>query len=706
MPIDYVPYHPQPIDGQAVLYNFTRTRRLLAYRDNDKALRRIARGLPRYELETVETVGNPPAKGGNLVIRGECLSACAYLKEQGIEVDLVYIDPPFASGADYAKKIYIRRNPKLAAALAKADEELPDDQLRAFEEKMYGDIWNKEDYLNWMYENLMAIKAVMSVNASIYVHLDWHIGHYVKVMMDEVFGEDNFQNEIIWKRTTSRAGSAFYNHIHDTIYFYTRSERAHWSQGYTAYSENYKESMFRNADDDGHRWRESPLTAPGIRNGSSGKSWKGVDPNKIGKGRHWIIPSFMRKRLSKKAQDDSLLALDELEDMKRITWSRGGKGTPNFKQYIDDMEGVELQSIWSDLSGDEGEYSTQKPEALLDRIISTSSGENMIVADLFGGSGVAAAVANRLGRRFIHVDVGLNSIQTARDRLQAAGASFIVLDVRDGVALFRNPIQTMDKLRSLITGLRLDDAELTGDFWAGALNDSRLGLVPVYLPDLKDHTTKVLDIPLMSRIINVGMPDLPEKVKKVVVYYVDIDNRAELDAFIRENASPDCAIELRDLKELLAEVVLADEVKVTVDKQHVIAFDSFHSDRLQQKIAAYNDRHGLNHFPEDEPLDGDNQPPEPKPVKGFKPIEISEDGLELIEWVSADCTAADGPWHSDAEIKIDKRGMVIRDGKKTKEFWDATLPCPKSPLRVRIRSIAGDETTINCPTNVARASSP
>jgi len=252
----------------------------------------------------------------------------------------------------------------------------------------------------------------------------------------------------------------------------------------------------------------------------------------------------------------------------------------------------------------------------------------------------------------------------------------------------------MDKLCSLITGLRLDEAEL-GPFWAGAFNDSRLGLVPVYLPDLKDHTTKVLDIPLINTILNVAMPDLPDKVKKVVVYFVDIEDRAAVDAFIKENSSPDCAVELRDLKELLSEVVLADEAHVSVSKENVITFESFHSDRLQQKIAAYNDRHGLNCYPDGELLAESGQPPEPKPVKGFKPIEISEDGLELIEWVSADCTAAEGPWRSDAEIKIDKRGFVSHDGKKSKTFWDATLVCPRKPLRVKIRSIAGDETVCN-----------
>ena len=183
----------------------------------------IQRGMPLYEMEKQETVGENA--DGNMVIRGECVSACAYLKEQGIQVDLVYIDPPFASGADYAKKVYIRRNPKVAQAIAQAEQELDIDELKAFEEKMYGDVWDKEKYLNWMYENLMAIKSVMSEKASVFVHLDYHIAHYVKILLDEVFGEDNFRNEIIWKRksATSYTGNQL-GISTDTIFWYTVSE--------------------------------------------------------------------------------------------------------------------------------------------------------------------------------------------------------------------------------------------------------------------------------------------------------------------------------------------------------------------------------------------------------------------------------------------------------------------------------------------------
>ncbi|MDR2169891.1 MAG: hypothetical protein LBP59_07110 [Planctomycetaceae bacterium] len=156
MPIKYIPYTSNTVEGQAILDNIMRTRRVLRYRENNKVVDRIKRGMPYYEVEKTETIGTNP---DNLVIRGECLAACAYLKERGINIDLVYIDPPFASGADYAKKIYIRRNPKLAEKIATATEqELDIEKQWAFEEKMYGDIWQKEDYLNWMYENLIAMK--------------------------------------------------------------------------------------------------------------------------------------------------------------------------------------------------------------------------------------------------------------------------------------------------------------------------------------------------------------------------------------------------------------------------------------------------------------------------------------------------------------------------------------------------------------------
>ncbi|MGL4943318.1 MAG: DNA methyltransferase [Thermoguttaceae bacterium] len=608
MPIKYIPYFPEPIAGQALLDNFRRT---LKYKEAGEVEKKLRRGMPLYEMQTLETVGENADK--NLLIRGECVSACAYLKNQNIAVDLVYIDPPFASGADYAKKVYLRKNPKIAKQISRAETELNSDELKAFEEKMYGDVWDKEKYLNWMYENLTAIKSVMSETASIYVHLDWHIGHYVKIMMDEVFGEENFVNEIVWCYTgPGSPGMQQFSRKHDTIFWYCKS--GEWLFNKEQIRVPYKDpnQSLRKAFDDGEGWTDADL-AELREKGKVPEDW-------------WEFAVTARKRI----------------------------------------DGV-----------DRVDYATEKPQGILERIIKASSNENMLVADFFGGSGVTATVANKLGRRFIHCDVGVNSIQTARDRLVASRAEFDILEVKDGVALYRNPVQTMDKVKSLIPGLKNEDA--VGEFWEGAISDSKHGLVPVYVPNLMDSSTKILDEVLINRLIHEAIPDLPSGTKKVVVYYVDIVAREKIEKFIADGDSTNVKIELRDLKEILDDVVVDDYADVVCEKfaeTYQVAIKSFVSDRVNRKISEYNGRGLLN----------------ASAGKTFTSIVFSELGWEMIEYLSLDCTNAEGVWHSAAEIKIDKNGYVTKDGVKTKDFWDGAIKCGKPPQRLKIRNICGDET--------------
>lgn len=656
MPIKYVPFIPEPVEGQAVLGNFSR---ILRYKGADEVSMTLQRGMPLYEMEKQETVGENT--DDNMVIRGECVSACAYLKEQGIQVDLVYIDPPFASGADYAKQVYIRRNPKIAAAIAQAEQEVNIDELKAFEEKMYGDVWDKEKYLSWMYENLMAIKSVMSESASIYVHLDYHIGHYVKILLDEVFGEDNFRNEIIWKRATAHSDAEFYGNNFDCIYFYTKSQTQYtFNTVYQPYDEAYI-ARFSRTDPDGRRWDSGNLTAKGLSGGGYDYEYKGYRSL-------WRMPLETMERLDR-------------EGRIHITKTGGIRS----KVYLDELPGMPAQSMWLDINpinsqaNEKVDYSTQKPEALVERIINASSNEGMVVADFFGGSGVTAAVANKLGRRFIHCDIGVNSIQTVRDRLVADGAEFEVLEIKDGVQLYRNPIQTMDKIMSLIPGLRKESS--LDSFWAGATADSKLGTIPVYVPNLMDSSSKLLDTVLINRVIHQAIPELDPSIKKVIVYYIDITSEEEIRKFIAQDDSTTVEIELRDLKTVLDDVVIGDHAEFRCQQtteglftSYTVTIDRFISDRVLGKIMEYNQKAMLNS------------------KKAFKPIEISEDGLELIEFLSLDCTASDGEWHSDSEIKIDKLGYVIRNGQKTKTFWDGTIQSDKLPLRLKIRNICGDET--------------
>lgn len=672
MAVKYIPYYPEPIEGQAILDNFTRTRRALKYRDNGEVFTRIQRGMPLFEVTKAEQVGRN--EGGNLIIRGECLSACAYLKDKGEKVDLVYIDPPFASGADYAKKVYIRRNPKVADALAEAEKELDNEDLKAFEEKMYGDIWDKEMYLNWMYENLTAIKAVMSDNASIYVHLDWHIGHYVKILMDEIFGEENFSSEIIWKRTTSHAQKEGFAIIHDSIFVYTKdSESFVWNGQYSPHSDEHVKKYYSNVDENGRRYTLGDLTAPGI---GDSRSFFGIvlDPPA---GTHWRY-----------SQEN----IDKLCEEGRIVMT--GNNRPRYKRYLDDLKGSVISSLWDDIppvnsqAQERVDYATQKPEALLERIIKASSDKGMVVADFFGGSGVTAAAASRLGRRFIHCDININSIQTARDRLKSSGAEFDILEVQDGVSLFRNPVQTMDRLKSLIPGFR----EETGlhPLWSGSIEDLESGWTPVHLPNLLDSSSRVLDVSSVAPIVKEAMPELPDDTRKVIIYYIDIQDRPEIEKYIKESNNTLIEVELRDLKCVLDEVVAEDSVRYEVGKDNdgvlntwKVDILSFHSDRVWRKIDEVNEKARQQHLV--------------RLSKGkdteFNPILLSEEGLEAIEMVSLDCTASEksAPWHSDSEIKIDQSGYVIKDGKRTDCLWDGTISSYERPMRLKTRNICGDE---------------
>ena len=619
----FLPFFPDTIKGQAILDNFTRT---LRYSGNDKVKERILRGMPLYESKCVEKIRPTQASENllsninlqektseNLLIRGECISACAYLKEKGIKVDLVYIDPPFASGADYAKKVYIRQNPKIAQAIEQAQIEMGED-FQSFEEKMYGDIWNKEDYLNWMYENLMAIKSIMSENASIYVHLDWHIGHYVKILMDEVFGEENFQNQLIWKYFGPTSTKRNYPKKHDMIYFYTKNED--YCFNFEACLVEYDEKAIKRYD----------------KTDEDGRKYK--------------------------------LYYDK-DGTERKAYMNGGTPTDIF-----DFSGVQNP-----------EYATQKPEALLERIIKASSDENMLVADFFGGSGVAAAVAHKLGRKFIHCDIGINSIQTTRDKLKALNSSFDILEIKDGIELFRNPAQTMDKIKTLINGLVKAD-ELDKEWWIGKIIHSKDGDIPVFVPNLLDSSQKLLDTAFMQELLTRAISALDMEIKRVVVYYIDIEDEKAVKKCIDDFAHTRAKVELRPLNELLDEVIISDELEFNLDEKsgvYEVEITHFLSDRINSKINAYNEKRIAQSI---------------KTSKTYKPIVLSENGLELIEFLSLDCTNKQGVWCSDSEIKIDKTSFVIKNGVKTKEFWNGKISCAKKPLRLKVRNICGDESVV------------
>lgn len=244
----------------------------------------------------------------------------------------------------------------------------------------------------------------------------------------------------------------------------------------------------------------------------------------------------------------------------------------------------------------------------------------------------------------------------------------------------------MDKLKSIVPGLRNEDQ--LDKFWEGSIYDTKEGMLPVYLPNLMDSSTRILDTVLMNRILKEAMPDLPDGIKKVIVYYIDIIDKNEIKQFIKEQNDTMIEVELRDLKNVLDNVVVEDDAEFDVKqvrfegeafKVWQVSINSFFSDRVNKKIEEFN-------------LKGQQQ--SLKGNKVFTPITISEEGLETIEFLSLDCTSAElsATWHSNSEILIDKLGYVRKNGVDTKVLWDGTVTSEQKPLRLKIRNICGDET--------------
>ncbi|MHB8627234.1 MAG: DNA methyltransferase [Aggregatilineales bacterium] len=248
------------------------------------------------------------------------------------------------------------------------------------------------------------LNELLRNGGSIYVHLDYNMAHYCKVILDDIFGIDNFRNEIIWQRTSARSDAKTLNHIHDTLFFYTKGDSFTWNPQYSEHSDEYIEEKYVN-DQDGRKYQLVDMTSPNPR------------PN--------MMYEWMGYSSPPKGWRYSVETMQKLHDEGRIYYPEDKTRRPRLKKYLDEVGGRTLQSVWSDIfpvnsqAHERVDYRTQKPETLLERIISASSNEGDLVLDCFCGSGTTAAVAEKLGRRWITCDLGRFAIHTARKRLLA-----------------------------------------------------------------------------------------------------------------------------------------------------------------------------------------------------------------------------------------------------------------------------------------------
>jgi site-specific DNA-methyltransferase (adenine-specific)/adenine-specific DNA-methyltransferase len=348
-----------------------------------------------YPAQLKESYGEPVNDWMNKIFWGDNLQVMSHLlKDYRGKIDLVYIDPPFDSKADYKKTVSLKR------------KSINNDYSN-FEEKQYSDIWNNDDYLQFIYERLILMRELLSDTGSIFLHCDYHKSHYIKLLMDEVFGEENFQNEIVWKRkqATSYASKKF-GIATESIYWYSKTSTFTFNPEYSMDDENTKEYIrkrYTYKDENGRIYKLGDLGNPAYRPNLI-YEYKGCQPPSNG----WAVSKERMELMDREG---------------RLEFPKKEGGRLMRRQFLDEYKGQLIQNLWTDIfivnsqAKERQNYPTQKPEDLLTRIINSASNKGDLVFDCFMGSGTTQVVAMKLGRKFIGADINSGSIEITLKRL-------------------------------------------------------------------------------------------------------------------------------------------------------------------------------------------------------------------------------------------------------------------------------------------------
>lgn len=351
---------------------------MLAY-ENKKSLEEILEHTPQAVLKSIAGEGSK-----NKLIHGDNLSVLKFLLgDYKNKVDLIYIDPPFATNGHF--KIGVDR----ANTISSSDE----DEI-AYSDTLVGDV-----FLEFLRERLFFLRELLSERGSIYLHIDYKIGHYVKIIMDEIFGRKYFRNDITRiKCNPKNFQRKAYGNIKDLILFYSKNGTPTWNEPKLPFSVEDAYRLFKKTDEDGRRYTTIPLHAPGeTANGNTGKEWNGVKPPK---GRHWRTDPKI---------------LEEWNRQGLIEWS--ANGVPRKKIFIDEKEGKKMQDIWEFKDPQYPEYPTEKSLDLLKFIVNASSKEGDLVLDCFCGSGTTLLAAQMLNRNWVGIDQSEPAIKVTQKKL-------------------------------------------------------------------------------------------------------------------------------------------------------------------------------------------------------------------------------------------------------------------------------------------------
>ena len=494
-------------------------------------------GVEYYPAQEKEVYGDKDAKDFNKLFWGDNLQVLSHLlKEYRGKVDLIYIDPPFDSKADYVKKVKVK------------GEQIEGEAQSVIEEAQYTDIWEKDEYLQFMYERLLIMKELLSDGGSIYLHCDWHKSGYLRLIMDEVFGADNFVNEIIWKYTGGTDKAEAFLKKHDNIYFYKKNEGIRFNVQFEDFSEGTIR-RFNKTDENGRKYKE----------------------NRLSDGR--VYRTYMK--------EEGKVMSDVWED-----------------------EIIE-QNIVVSSHNESVEYPTQKPEVLIEKIIKASSKEGDIVADFFLGSGTTCAVAQRLGRKWLGCDINLGAIQTTTKRLNQVVAEqqkenpkdfkgslgFKVLNVNN-YDVFKNELEAKEIVMEMY-GVE----PLKRTYFDGFLDNHFVKVLPL------NRVLNKMDVRSLLKNIAEKVGDFT--VKKTsssseAVYeqgVLVICSGMELDVldFLKKENRTGVKIDIRDIQTDKKGLIFKQkpEAKVAVKvngKKLLAAIQEFHSPILMRKLQLENEK--------------------------------------------------------------------------------------------------------------------
>ena len=344
-------------------------------------------------------------------------------------VDLVYADPPFSKGREFAAPV----GSKAAGAMFRDAWTLNDvdvawsGEIRGLNPAVAAQVEaaglsagpSMQAYLTMMAVRLLEIRRVLKPSGLMFLHCDTTAGAYLRVLSDAIFGYRQCRNEIRWKRTSAHSAARRFGPVHDSILFYSRSDDYQWTDIYQPYNPEYVARFYRYTDERGESYRTGDLTGPGLRDGASGEPWRGVDPS--AKGNHWKVPrSFPGAEKAPKNTQD---ALDYLDSIGRIYWPKRGS-MPAFKRFLSEQKGVPAQDMITDVrpvgahARERTGYPTQKPLALLKRFILCGTEPGGMVLDPFAGCATALVAAEALGRQWIGIDVSPVAVRLVRERMR------------------------------------------------------------------------------------------------------------------------------------------------------------------------------------------------------------------------------------------------------------------------------------------------